>query len=247
MMYVTMDGRDGTGGSSGSCAVCCCEPIIMRAGEMNSLQLNYAPWSLPLAQGGPGVVPFTELSIEADNSTCPTGLIDGFEPPNGPNQNVAAAISPAVTVIDLSALLQPVGNAFEVRALPLYGPLYGTLVDVAPMLDGHWEYTPANGFVGYDHFFYEIKDAQGRKAVRYVNITVGAPSTLDTNPPRLGLYIDPMKIKVDTVMQTVSMKLQLGPDAQQCQIFHVTVKQPARSCDDVYEHLSCFDVRVGKC
>lgn len=246
MLNVTIDERTGFTASSGagSCAVCCCEPIFMRPGETNLMVMNYAPWSVPL--GGQGVVPATELEIFRDSSTCSSAAIDGFALPSNSAYAYAAAVSPVITPIPVNTNEAPALNVFDYTVVPLFGPKNGVLV--AAPLTGLWTYQPNNGFVGYDEIYYQMRDAQGRTFISAVRITVGAPVISAAQPfGALGLFIDRTKIKVDQRFQTISFPMFLAPDARQCDVFKVQIKQPARNCDDLFYHLTCFEVHVGKC
>lgn len=245
MLNVIIDDRNGMlAGSSGICAVCCCPPIFMRPGETNLMVLSYAPWSVPL--GGLGIVPTTEISIERDSSLCSVAVIDTFGPPANTSYNLPV-VADTATPIDLTTNEDPAGNTFEYHVVPLFGPQHG-LLTAMPLNGVAWEYTPNNGFVGWDYFYYTMTDAQGRFATYAVKLAIGAPTTVQpVGNGRLGLYIDPTRIRIDQRMQQIAFAMYLAPDARQCDVFKVNIKQPAQSCDDTFYNLSCFEVHVGKC
>lgn len=246
MLHVTMDARDGFNGAS--CTKCCCEAVQMRPGETNLIVLNYAPWSVPF--GGRGIVPTPELTITPDNSSCSSAPIDTFAPPSAQFTQATTPVNTAVN-IDLTTNVAPIGNTFEYRLLPVSGPTRGTLT--TPINGTPWIYTPAPGFEGYDHFWVEVKDAQGRRVVREQIIKVGAALlSMPFDFGKTGLVIDRSKIMIDQRMQTLEIPLYLAPNADcgsvdGCISYQVMVKQPADDCCRIFHHISCFDVRCKSC
>src|SRR5690606_17624068 len=123
------------------------------------------------------------------------------------------------------------------------GPMHGAL---KPTGNGTWDYTPFGGFVGYDAFWYETKDAQGRSVIRKVTIKVGNPITAE---PPVG---DGLQIRQDTVslnerLHTVEFPISMPFSAQTCETYRLTVRQLARDCDgNCYTHYFCADIRPGK-
>lgn len=242
----------------GGCAVCCCEPVSLRAGEVRLVTLNYAPWTIPImSNGGPGLVPTPEFSIAENNEGCNNSAIDGFAAPATTGlyfvTNQALALNTPLSY-DLKDDVSPAGNTFEFRLVPVAGPYYGSLT--TPLNGTEWVYTPESGFKGYDQFWVEITDAQGRKLIRPVNINVGAA---DTIPPKswgqnaaIGVQIDRSKVKINSQMQTVSFPLYLPPSndcetIDGCKRYRVTIKAYGADCENTYSHITCMDVRCGGC
>lgn len=247
------------GAQSGSCAVCCCEPLSLRAGETRLVTLNYAPWVIPIiAGGGPGLVGIPDFSIEENSDACSTSAIDGFAPPEVLQTFFVAVQNIAVSTdlqFKLSDDLSPAGNAYSFKLVPVSGPYHGALI--ASPLDGdEWIYSPSAGYVGYDQFWVEITDAQGRTIIRAVNINVGGATGV---PPKgwgpsasMGLQIDRSKIRVNRSTQTVAFPLYLPPSnscdtIDGCKRYRVTTKAYAQDCDTTFTQISCIDVRCGGC
>lgn len=242
-----------------SCSTCCCEPINMRAGETRLVTLNYAPWTIPImANGGPGLVPTPQVTITENDDSCHNEAIDGFAAPSTTGlyfvTNQAIAVNTPLT-FNLLTDVAPAGNAFEFALHPVSGPYHGSLV-ATPANGNQWIYQPANGFVGYDQFWVEITDAQGRKIIRPVNINVGGATGI---PPKgwgqaasMGLQIDRSKMKVNQKLQTVSFPMYMPPsnDASTidaCRRYRATIKAFARDCEEEYSHITCIDVTSARC
>lgn len=253
MHYINIDEK------ANGCAVCCCAPIGLRPGETRLVTLNYAPWTIPImANGGPGLVPTPEFAVTEDAASCSTAVIDTFAPPSvtGDVFNVALT-TPANTAaaLDLLSDVEPAGNTFEFRLVPLSGPYHGALTAMA--LDGAaWEYEPNQGFTGYDQFWVEITDAQGRKLIRPINIEVGAAQGV---PPFgwgpaavIGLRIDQSTVKLDQRQQTLSFAVSLPPSngcetIDGCKRYRASIKAFARDCDRLFSHITCIDFHCAKC
>lgn len=244
MLYATVDPRMNTAASRG-CGTCCCEPINMRPGEANLMTINYAPWSVPLmANGGPGLVGVPEVSIVKNSEACSSSVIDTFGPPDVPNLDL---LTPLNTPVDVTFVPAPAGNTFVTEAMELFGPSHGQLSPQAPAVNGGFIYTPMTGYQGWDSFFVQTTDAQGRKVVSFVNIKVGAPTGFNDDPAFSGLRIQRSQAQMDANTQTVSFVMELSPDARECEFFTINIKQQARDCDRLFTHLTCIEVRVGKC
>lgn len=245
MKYFTVDPRDGGFGISAGCAQCCCQQMHMRPGETDKMVINYAPWSVPI--GGPGLIEGgTEINISRDAGGCATGPIDGFAPPALGATNDFEALPGAVTEIDVTANgITPAGNTFTYRVLPLSGPLHGAISN--PNAGPEFSYKSVAGYNGLDTFYVEVTDAQGRKLIQLVVVSVGNPGpTVPASMPS-GLYVDQTKIQVDKRQHQISFPISLMPDARSCEKFKLEIRQTTRDCDNVYSHYSCFDVFVGKC
>lgn len=256
MLRIDIDERSN---NQGGCAVCCCEPISLRAGEDELVTLNYAPWVIPiLSNGGVGLMGTPEFSIEENSDGCSSSVIDGFAPPTTTGlyfiNNQAVAVNTALT-FDLKTDMSPAGNTYEFRLHPVAGPYHGTLT-ASPLNGNSWIYQPQQGFVGYDQFWVDIKDAQGRKITRPVNINVGGATAI---PPKgwgqnaaMGLQIDRSKVKINSAQQTLSFPIYLPPSngcdtIDGCRHYRATIKAYAQDCDNTYSHITCIDVRCRSC
>ncbi len=216
----------------------------LRPGEIDKVIINYAPWSVPL--GGLGIVTGgTSIDIVKDTASCASNVQDGFAPPTAPALSLTTPLNTAVAA-NVTAGVTPAGNTFSFAIVPLSGPFHGGVVDTSPVGDGNFQYTPNPGFIGYDEFWVQTIDAQGRKVASAVVVAIGAP-TSPAPPAFSGLYIDRTKIQVDTRFQTVTFPVALFPDARECERFRINIRQNARDCDNTYSHLMCIDVYVGKC
>jgi hypothetical protein len=254
MHHINLDQRNNT------CSTCCCDPISMRAGETRLVVLNYAPWTVPIMAngGGQGLVPTPQLSIVENDDACHNDAIDGVAAPSVIGDvfvtNTALAVSTDLT-LDLKSDVTPADNTFEFTLAPVSGPYHGSLVD-SPLSGEGWLYRPEQGYIGYDQFWVEIKDAQSRKIIRPINITVGAANYI---PPKgwgekaaMGLQIDRSKLRVNQAQQTVSFPLYLPPsnDAETidaCRRYRITVKAFARDCENEFSHITCLDVTSTRC
>lgn len=245
MLYFMADARDGGHDSlRAACNTCCCQKMSLHPGETNRMTIDYSAWALPIGW----VVPTTQFSIETDNSSCDTSVVDGFGPPGNTNYTPSTAINTAVD-IDLGANASPPGNTFTYRLVGLSGPLYGSVEQTGASGGPTFRYTPNSQFQGYDYFDYEMEDAQGRKTMQTVRIAVGNPATR-ADPARLAAvpYVDRGAVKVDDRMQTVSFPISMPTAVEDCQSFRLTVRQPAKDCDgNLYYHLSCFDITTKSC
>lgn len=254
MHHIDLDQRNNT------CSQCCCDPISLRAGETRLVVLNYAPWTIPIIGngGGPGLIGTPQISIEENDDSCHNDAIDGYAAPSTIDavfvKNTALAVS-TVLELDLKADTEPADNTFEFTLAPVSGPYHGTLT-ASPKNGEGWEYTPNQGYVGYDQFWVQIVDAQGRKIIRPVNINVGAAQDI---PPfgwgekaAMGVQINRSKVRVNQQQQTVSIPIYLpqSNDAQTvdgCRRYRITVKAYANDCDNEFTHITCLDVTSTRC
>lgn len=243
MKRFTVDPRDGGLGLL-TCNTCCCTPLGMRPGETDKMVINYAPWSVPI--GGIGLITgSTEIDISVDSAACSVATINGFAPPSLGVTTFETALNTTLVfdVTEFGAF--PVGNTFTFSKVPFSGPSYGSLV-ADEDLDGNFTYVPQRGFVGYDQFYVDMKDAQGRNYIQKVVIAVGAP-VAPYNDAGKGLIVDRTKIVVNPRMHTIEFPISLLPDARACETYTMNIKQSARDCSDLYSHLSCYTINVGKC
>lgn len=244
MLYATVDPRTNAVQSNG-CGKCCCEPVNMRPGESNLMTINYAPWSVPLmVGGGPGIVPSPDLVITKNSDACSLAVVGGFGPPTVPSLNINTLINTAAPV---EFILAPADNTFTTEVLKLFGPSHGTVVNPGPVGDGIFSYEPMTGFQGYDSFYVETKDAQGRSVVSFANIKIGSPNSLNLEPAFSGLRIPQAQAVIDRQLQLLSFVLELSPDARDCEVFSVNIRQPGRDCNRTFFHMTCIEVRVSNC
>jgi hypothetical protein len=241
MLYFEADPRD-SAPLGNTCNTCCCEPLALRPGETNLIAINFAAWAVPIGR----IVPTFEYSIDQNDDACSTAAIDGFGPPS--NSNFSGATTPLNTALpfNLNTTAQPAANTFTYRVLPLEGPNHGT---VANNNAGVLTYTPNNGFEGWDHFWYETKDAQGR-TVRYPvvakigNAGGASPRQWSATQP----FIDISKIKTNENSMMVSFPIYMPLTCRGCESYRLTIKQPASDCDrTIFNHYSCFDIRCKDC
>lgn len=246
MLYFDIDARDGGPAGGAACNTCCCHPIMLRPGETNLVAINYAPWSLPIAP--PGIVTGTEIAVTIDNAACPNNEIEGFTYPSNTNYTLSTPVSTALE-IDLSANAAPLGNEFTYALVSLQGPTNGSIAQTGTAAGPTFTYTPNGGYTGYDYFTYEMTDGQGRTVVRTVEISVGQHfAKRDRARMATGPFVDMTKINVDRRMQIVKFPIYMPLSVRDCQTFRMTLKQPAKDCDqNTYHHFACFDIRSGDC
>jgi hypothetical protein len=227
----------------------------MQPGEINLIEINYAPWTLPL--GGPGLINGGfEHYVTHDESGCASGVINGFAAPS--NTNYQLVLDPdeaAFLVIDLTTNEGPIDplNTMTYSIVPLSGPLYGTLSDFDA--NGQVTYTPGSNYRGADYFAYQMCDPEGRCIIRTVQVTttttVGdANQNANQDPGRLSLvpYVYSDKAMVDSRLQTVRFPVYMPLSCRPCDQYRLTIRMRARDCDAiVYQHLSCYDFRCRNC
>lgn len=239
MLYFQADPRDVSGISGGACNTCCCQRLTLKPGETNKMTINYAPWSLPIGW----VTPSMEYSIETNSDACATGDVGGFGPPS--NDFLSASTASGAVSIDATATAQPAGNVFAYKVIALNGPYHGSVTNAS----GVFTYTPRAGYVGWDAFWYEMTDAQGRKVTRSVRVNVGATSAaIDPRWIAEQPFIDASKVMTDRDMQLVSFPIYMPLSAPDCATYRLTIKQPATNCDQtIFHHIACFDISTSDC
>lgn len=246
MYYFNADARDGGASNVSACNTCCCHPIYLRPGELGMVQVNYAPWVLPIAP--PGLIPGgTEYTVEYDGAACASGVIDTFLPPTNINYEAVTPINTNLA-IDISDNAEPATNAFQFALVPLSGPTRGTISQAAagsPLV----AYDPATGFTGYDYFSYKMTDAQGRSIVRSVRVSVGVHNDLpDVARMSLTPFIDLSRVKINQQLFTLQFPIQMPVSARPCDNWRVTLQQAAMDCErNLYRHQMCFDLSSKNC
>lgn len=241
-----------------SCSTCCCEPMSIRAGETRLVTLNYAGWTIPImANGGPGLVPSPQVTIQENAESCHNEAIEGFATPTTLGEFFVTDLdleAGTALALDLKSDVSPANNTFEFTLHPVSGPYHGALT--AMPASGEWEYTPDANFTGYDQFWVEIIDGQGRKIIRPVNINVG---DAEGNPPvgwgaakAMGLQIDRSKMRINSGLQTVSFPMYMPPannadTIDACRRYKAILKAYARDCENEFTHVTCIEVTSQRC
>lgn len=242
MLHFDAKPRDGSHSAGCGCDTCCCEVFRLRPGEKNLLQINYAPWTLPL--GGRGIVPSTSIDVERISKTCMENRVDGFHHPKNSSFRVSEPDCVPVK-FNLCDHAQPADNDFVFSLVPLSGPECG---DVVVQEDGCVTYTPNAGFSGFDYFSYLMEDAQGREIIRTVEVKIGTAYR-----PSPHLMADrPYPFTSDAVYnqhaQTVGIPIYMPLNTPMCESFRMTVKQRAADCHgNCYDHFMCFDIHPADC
>lgn len=244
MLYFTADARDG-GQAGTACNTCCCENIFLKVGETNLITINYAPWSVPI--GGLGLVAGLEYEVDADFSACSTGSVAGFVPPSATFYNAETAVD---TEVSGTIAPTPTTNTFTFRKVPLSGPENGSVT--IDKNTGAWTYTPNAAFVGWDAFWYEVTDAQGRTIVRSVAIKVGTTQAAAGAEPaeykRTAPWIAHTSIDTNTMLHTVRFALHMAQTCQPCDTYKLSLRQKARDCNgNVFDHFMCFNISCKDC
>lgn len=237
MKNFTVDARDSYVGGS-ACPTCCCQPTSGRPNETNKWQINYAPWSLPI--GGKGLAYGTDVAIEII-STCPPSS-PGDPSPDNTNYFFSGLNGPIVANVTTNEA--PPG-ALTYSLVPLTGPRHGTLAQAG----GIFTYTPQGGYLGYDSFYYKAVDISGRSVTRQVIIQVLAPAQVAANPGFAPpVNIPRNRILIDVIGHSISFPVEITPAARECDIYRITVRQPALDCDgNCFYHVSCYDLSISKC
>lgn len=246
MHYFNADARDGGASQRAACDTCCCHPLFIRPGETALVQINFAPWSLPIAP--PGLIPgSTQYTVDHNTDGCANNLVDGFLPPTNTNYNLSTPVNTALPV-NLAANASPAGNDMRYDVVPLAGPMNGTIVQ-APAGADVMTYTPAGGFTGYDYFSYRMTDAQGRSIVRNVRISVGSHNNLpDVGRMSEVPFVDLRKSKVNQAMHTLTFPVTMPYSCRPCDTYRLTVRQTAMDCErNTLFNDVCFDLRCRDC
>lgn len=245
MYYFQANARDG--GLSGGCDSCCCTPMSAKQGETNLIQIDYAPWSVPI--GGRGLTCGTAFQVEKVKS-CDVPVSGNQRPVAQPyygltdfNTNLVATVSSLVTDAESDAL--------TFKHLPLYGPSHGTLVMSS---DGSFVYTPGINFSGYDHFYYSVSDGKGRDVIQEGVIGVHPADPLPALAmPTASRLTEIVKVESQSANVLVNHHLlrfpiSVAPNAVLGDVYRMTVRQRASDCEGFcYSHEMCFDLLISKC
>jgi hypothetical protein len=219
------------------CVQCCCSEVSLKAGEIQPLYLNYAPWAAPIA--GRGLHCSPSITIE-EKDTCPPPL-GGDLPPRKTGDPVYFCAVGGHLDGDLNLVASdPEGKPLTFKVLPMYGPKQGKLVLAE---NGMFDYDPFSVFKGYDRFFYSASDGVN-ELIAEVLIGIGVNPTVDMMTPVFSVG----QAVINAPYYTVVLPLIASPAALPCQIFRLTIRQGALSCEcDCYYHIDCVDVRISKC
>lgn len=119
--------------------------------------------------------------------------------------------------------------------IPMYAPQHGTYNFATDT------YTPDPGYQGTDTFFF--KDSEGVVGEVVIGVGVAAP---EFQKP---IDIPTKKARIDQRTNTLTFPIIVSPAALPGMIYKITVSQYALDCDlcETYNHISCYDVRIGKC
>lgn len=248
MLYFTADARDGVSGATGGvCNTCCCAAFTMRPGETNLLQINYAPWSVPL--GGRGLTEGTNYKATKNTDGCATGDVAGFAPPT--NEHISlTAVTGVPEVFDMLPSALPTGNSFTFELIDLVGGFsHG---DATLTSAGVLTYNATAGFVGYDVGYYRMTDGQGRVFQGFIGISVngGAIGSTENNYRDTSFvpYIDPSRIIVNKAQHFVQLPIYMPAIALPCEVYRLEIQQTAMDCNNnVFTHYSCYDISAGNC
>lgn len=216
-----------------ACNTCCCKPISGAPDSSVLLLLDFSEWGVPI--GGHGLRD-TLIKIKLLSPR-----------PNASDYPVAqAAIVAGTKDVEATGNLTATGGAaplkFELDDFT--GPRYGTLVIDD---DGSYSYTPATDFVGYDSAYFKVTDANGHTSIGWFGIAVSGTDALPAPkaPEKVTVIGGSVKQNPD---YTVSLGLQIAPDAVAGEIYRIEIKQLALGCDGVqYTTNECLDLKIGKC
>lgn len=215
------------------CNACCCTPVSGAPGNSVLMLLDFSEWGVPI--GGHGLRD-TLIKIKLLSPR-----------PNASDYPVATPVEISGSVNTQSAgTLAATGGAtpytFELDDFD--GPQHGNLVVQA---NGAYTYDPAEDFIGYDSAYFKVTDASGRVGVGFIGIKVSGEEPLPSIPAPAKVQVISGSVKQNRDF-TVSLGLQIGPDAVPGEIYRVEIKQLALGCDGVqYSTNECLDLKIGKC
>ena len=234
MINLNADPRNGALANGGACETCCCEKIGMRLGETNLVEINYAPWSLPI--GGGLVNGSFKYHVETNSDACDAAFA-------APNQTLVTALDTPL-VIDVDANVD-VAGAYTYNVLPLSDPENGVLDTTGADI----VYTPNSGFEGYDYFAYELTDASGATDVVVVEINVGTHRQLASlNRMATVPYISRSSVQITPHTHVVRFPLFMPRTCTPCETHRITLSVKARDCNNnTYEHFTCLDITCKDC
>lgn len=230
MLTFTVDARNGS--FKDACNACCCEHVDARPGEKNKVLVNYGPWAAPI--GGHGLAPNPGIEIEC--LTC-----SSERPPV-----VAAGFGRTTTGVVYNGNLAPLYTGDEETTVfavePLYPPSHG---DVVVNADGTFVYTPNTLFAGIDRFWWNVN---GIVAEFVIAVDISAQQQYPQPPFTAPVSVPASRIAYDNRLYYMSFVLAVSPGALTGEVYRLTIRQKALDCDgESYEHLSCYDIKIGKC
>jgi len=246
MINFDVDARDGANGSA--CNTCCCKNITIKPGETNKININYAPWSVPI--GGRGLSDNTQFvfdkihSVELSNSgnIAPVFSSDGFDVVVG-SENTAIVYSVNAGVVDTTLPADVI--LYKIIGGGEHGNMHITTAGVLT-------YTPFPGYSGYDRVFVSVSDGVNKPVVAEIAIVI--QPTLPTLPLPINMVkSDPVLVSsfrksINVSWHQMTFPLTANFNAIPGEIYRLTVRQQALDCDcNSYWHMSCYDITVGSC
>jgi Bacterial Ig domain len=239
MISFLADPRNGSV-AGGSCGQCCCQSVTALPGETNQWIINYAQWIGPI--GGRGLV--SPPVIEIQNITPPP-LVSGKRPPI--NVDYVAATTENTTALAnvFAGVINPDAQPLTYARVPLFGPSNGTLSFGS---DGTYAYTPVAGFVGYDVFYFETSDSVSLPIRNKVTIAV-SPLLGPTLPaPAVAPLVNPIQKAIYVSGAIMKIPVEVSPAAKIGDVYRMQIRATAMDCaGTAYNHVSCFDVSIGRC
>lgn len=241
MLQFLANARDDQPADGGACGACCCQNAIARAGETNKWVISYAQWVAPI--GGKGLVstPTFEI-VKANINSAPTGNL----PPTNVNYTPTTAFDTVLASTVATSAVDPEAQTLTFALLGLYGPAHGAIT-FNP--DGTYSYTPHTGYSGYDEFYFTTSDAVNAPVVNKVTIRINpaAPAPALPAAPVLPLVHVPLT-RVAVRNPLIEFPVIVSPAAIVGDVYRMTIRQAAMDCDlNVYHHVSCYDIAIGKC
>lgn len=234
MQSYTIDPRDGFRAGD-SCNTCCCVSVPVKAGEIQSLKINYAAWVIPLR--GRGLTQNTTITVDVKHIADPAIATTPLTDTTPMNTNLMDSLS--------SLAVDPESDPLTFSLAALYGPDHGEIVIQA---DGDFVYTPATGFQGVDRFYWQVTDGNSDPVIQQAVVSVGTIPAGESNAFRPVIVIPKKRVKLDSSFSAVTMAIDVSPVAKPGDIYRMNVRQQALDCDcEPYYHVSCWDLIISKC
>lgn len=214
-----------------SCRQCCCQAAKGSPGEVDKWVLNYASVILPA--NAVALLQTPEFSM--------TRLGCGSSP--DPRDDVLPELQPVTLggtyLGDLTPLVT--GANLEFALVPFTGPKSGRLTVNA---NGTYNYTPLNGFTGYERFFWQVSIDGAPPVIQEAILGVGVPS-----PPVTMLRADVIirNPVIDNSLFLVEFPVDVSPAARVGDVWRIQVRQGYRDCNGCYYTIDCFDLTIGSC
>lgn len=207
----------------------------MTPGETNMLAVNYAAWVIPMAFKGITANTWFDLEQLSPATVSPPISVTPVETTATAGVEASGDLSGFATGAD--------GAELTWFPMPLYGPNHG---DFSLNSDGTWTYTPNAGYKGTEVLYYTVSDGFN-KVVGTLAIAVGDVPAQLTHAPA-PLYVTVARKKINPDLQMMEVPITAAPNAVVGTQYRLTVRQEAIDCDgNTFYHMSCYDVRIGKC